>query len=197
MRSEAKKNKIRQATYQDILMLPEHVTGQLIAGELITSPRPRISHAHTASGIGIKIGGAFQNGSSENPGGWWILFEPELHLGEDVLVPDIAGWRKDIMPALPDEAYFTVAPNWVCEVLSKTTAGIDRIKKLPIYAREKVDYVWLVDPYNQTLEVYSRQDKQWLLTNSFGGEQHIRAVPFDAIEIDLGSLWLNVRSAGM
>lgn len=190
MGSEARKIDKKQATYQDIIDLPEHITGQLIAGELITSPRPRVSHAHTSSNLGIEIGGQFRRSSNGSPGGWWFLDEPELHFGDDVLVPDMAGWKKEKMPVLPNEAYITVAPNWVCEVLSKSTARIDRIKKLPVYAREKVDHVWLVDPENQTLEVYARQNEQWLLLGSYGGDARVRAVPFDAIELDLSSIWL-------
>ena len=109
----------------------------------------------------------------------------------DILVPDLAGWKRDLVPNLPtSNAYFEIAPNWVCEVLSPSTAGIDRVKKLPIYAREKVNHVWLIEPVAKTLEVYLRNNVQWILLNSFAGDDKIRAAPFEAIELDLGSLWL-------
>jgi Uma2 family endonuclease len=146
-------------------------------------------HARAASKLEIKIGGPFDDGQG-GPGGWWIIFEPEIHLREDILVPDIAGWRRDLVPHLPSTAYCEIAPHWVCEILSPSTAGFDRVKKLPIYAREKVDYCWLIHPVEKTLEVYCRKENQWIALIAFSGNDMIRAAPFDAIEFDLGSLWL-------
>ena len=186
MGSEAKK----LATYEDLLKVPDHLLAEIISGELITSPRPGPRHARASSVLGGKITEPFDGGNG-GPGGWWILDEPEIHLHDDILVPDLAGWRRDRVPILPtSKHYFEIAPHWVCEVLSKSTAGVDRVKKLPIYAREKVDHVWLIDPEKNTLEVYLRQEKGWFLLNTFAGDDKIRAAPFDAIEIDLGSLWL-------
>ncbi len=156
---------------------------------LLDLARPR--HARSASILGGEITGSFDIGRNNGPGGWWILFEPEIHFGSDVIVPDLSGWKKELIPILPtSKAYFEIVPNWVCEVLSKKTAGIDRVKKLPIYAKAKVDYVWLVNPDQKTLEIYLREDQKWILFSAFEGEQLIRAAPFDAIEINLGDLWL-------
>lgn len=178
------------ATYEDILKLPDNLIGEIIAGELIISPRPGPRHARASSSLGGKIVGPFDHGSS-GPGGWWILDEPEIHLNGDILVPDLAGWRKEVIPILPtNKPYFDIPPQWVCEVLSPSTAGIDRVKKLPIYAREKVDHVWLIDPIAKILEVYLRENNRWILLSSFEGSDSIRAAPFEAIEIDLGLLWL-------
>jgi Uma2 family endonuclease len=186
MSSEAKKF----ATYEDLLKVPDHLVAEIISGELITSPRPGPKHVRASSSLGVEIAGPFDKGKG-GPGGWWILDEPEIHLQSDILVPDLAGWRRDLVPNLPtSKAYFELAPNWVCEVLSPSTAGIDRVKKLPIYAREKVDHVWLIEPVAKTLEVYLRNNVQWILLNSFAGDDKIRAAPFEAIEMDLGSLWL-------
>ena len=186
MSSEVKKF----ATYEDLIKVPDHLIAEIIAGELITSPRPGPRHVHAASSLGGDIVNPFQKGRG-GPGGWWILDEPEIHLQGDILVPDLAGWRKEIVPVLPvSKHYFEIAPQWVCEVLSPSTAGIDRVKKLPIYAREKVDYVWLIEPVAKTLEIYQRSESRWFLLNTFTGDDRIRAAPFDAIEIDLGSLWL-------
>ena len=187
MGTEAKKF----ATYNDILVLPEHLIGEIINGELIVMPRPGPRHARSSSILGEEIIGPFDRGRGNGPGGWWILFEPEIHLDSNVIVPDLAGWKRELVPNLPtSKAYFDIAPNWVCEILSKKTASVDRVKKLPIYANTKVDHVWLVNPDQKTLEVYLREDQKWVLFNSFGGDELIRAVPFDAIEINLKDLWL-------
>lgn len=183
---EAKK----YAVYGDLLALPDHLVGEIIAGELITSPRPGPRHARASSALGGEITGPFDKGQG-GPGGWWILDEPEIHLTQDILVPDLAGWKRERMPNIPvEKAYFDKAPNWVCEVLSNRTAGLDRVKKLPIYAREKIDHVWLIDPDKKTLEVYARDEGKWFLLNSYAGNERVRAAPFDSVEIDLGVLWL-------
>src|SRR3954468_4688276 len=132
----------RPATYEDLCALPDHVIGELIAGELIASPRPSIPHSRASSVLSDDLGGPFDRGRG-GPGGWWILFEPELHLGADVLVPDLAGWRRERMPVLRNVAYFELAPDWVCEVVSPSTARVDRVRKVPIYAREGVSHLWL------------------------------------------------------
>jgi Uma2 family endonuclease len=186
MSSEAKKF----ATYEDLLKVPDHLVAEIIAGELITSPRPGPKHARAATKLTGKISEPFDGGIG-GPGGWWILMEPEIHLGSDILVPDLAGWKRDIVPTIPtSKNYFEIAPQWVCEVLSPSTAGIDRVKKLPIYAREKVEYVWLIDPVMKSLDVFQRSESRWILLSSFVGNDKVRAMPFDAIEMDLGSLWV-------
>lgn len=177
------------ATYQDILDLPEDVKGELISGELVVSPRPKIQHARASSSLGGLLNGPFDRGAG-GPGGWWILDEPELHLGSDILVPDLAGWRRSVVPVLPNESFLTVAPQWICEVLSEKTAGVDRVKKLPIYAREKVEFAWLIDPSARTLEVYQQQGTGWFLLKSFTGNTTIRAEPFEAVDLNLGELWM-------
>ena len=177
------------ATYNDILVLPEHLIGEIINGELFASPRPGPRHTRSAS----KLGGVIDrfDRSGDGLGGWWILDEPEIHLSTNVIVPDLAGWRRELVPHLPTtKAYFEIVPQWVCEVLSRKTAVLDRIKKMPIYAQAKVDHLWLVDPEQKTLEVYLREDQRWVLLNSFSGDEIIRAEPFDVIEINLGDLWL-------
>ncbi len=179
------------ATYSDLLAVPDTLVAEIIAGELITSPRPSMRHARASSTLGMRVGGPFDQGTG-GPGGWWIVDEPEIHLQGDILVPDLAGWRKDLVPHLPTKtAYCEITPQWVCEILSPSTARLDRIQKLPIYLREKVDFVWLIDPVLKTLEVFQRDENRWLLMNSYVGHDLIRAAPFDAVEIDLGALWLD------
>lgn len=178
----------RSATYQDIVDLPEHLVGEIIAGELYTQPRPAPRHARASSVVGGKLTGPFDEGDG-GPGGWWILDEPELHLGPHILVPDLAGWRRERMPRLPDTAWFELAPDWACEVLSPGTARKDRVKKMPIYAGTGVGHLWLLDPDQRTLEVYENAVGHWLLLGIFENEDEVAAVPFDAIAFNLGGLW--------
>jgi Uma2 family endonuclease len=139
--------------------------------------------------IGMKFGDPFQYGRG-GPGGWWIMDEPELHLGPHILVPELAGWRRERMPILPDEAYFSLAPDWVCEVLSPGTARIDRAVKMPLYAAQGVNWLWLLDPDIRTLEVYSLSDGHWLLEDTWKDDDQVRAAPFAEVVLHLDDLWV-------
>jgi len=178
----------RLATYDDVVSAPRHVVAELVQGVLHTHPRPRLKHAAAASALGEELGPPFRRGRG-GPGGWVLLDEPELHLGEDVLVPDLAGWRRERMPELPDAPYATLAPDWICEVLSKSTEAFDRATKLPIYGHERVRHVWLVDPEVKTLEVFRLETEHYLLVATHSGDAGVRAEPFEAIELELGLLW--------
>ena len=182
----------RRATYEDLCKVPDNLVAEILDGELFTSPRPASPHARATSILGVDILGAFDRplGDPGGPGGWWLLFEPELHLGDDVLVPDIAGWRREVMPVLPNVAAFRQAPQWVLEVISPSTGRIDRIRKLPIYAREGVTHAWLVDPLARTLEVYRLTEGRWLLAATHEGDEIVRAEPFEAVELSLSRWWL-------
>ena len=179
---------LKSATYQDIIDLPENQVGEIIAGELFAQPRPAPRHARASSLLGGKLTGPYDEGYG-GPGGWWILDEPELHLGPHILVPDLAGWRRERLPTLPDMAWFELAPDWVCEVLSPGTAGKDRAKKMPRYALEGVPHIWLVDPDARTLEVYENTNGRWLLLGVYENDDAISVVPFEAISFKLGVLW--------
>jgi len=177
------------ATYEDLLAVPEHLIAEIIHGQLHTSPRPAPRQARAASSLGAKITNPYDFGDN-GPGGWIILDEPELHLSADVLVPDLAGWRRERMPALPDTAWFELAPDWVCEILSPSTARTDRVLKMPVYAREGVSHLWLVDPDLKTLEVYALDEQaRWALGAALKDDDPVSQPPFDAITFDLGSLW--------
>lgn len=183
-------------TYEDILAAPEHVVAEIVDGELTMMPRPAPQHAVAASNLHGDLNAMFTSRRRGGPGGWWILIEPELHLedsdagrGLQVTVPDLAGWCRERMAALPTEAFFTLAPDWVCEVVSPSTARLDRVKKLPHYARAGVAHAWVLDPLNRTLEVYRREGSRWMLASAFGGDDKVRAEPFEAVEIDLAFLW--------
>ncbi|WP_043406452.1 Uma2 family endonuclease [Archangium violaceum] len=182
----------KPATYQDLCALPETVVGELVAGELVASPRPANRHAGATTTLVGELSGPFQWGRG-GPGGWWIFHEPELHLGSDILVPDLAGWRRTRMPVYPDEPFFTLAPDWVCEALSPSTASFDRVKKMPVYMREQVGHVWLIEPVNRTLEVFRREHDRWVLAGNYAGDQLIRAEPFEAMELSLEMLWYPSR----
>jgi len=180
-----------RATYEDVLRAPEQVVAEIIDGELILSPRPGGPHSAAASILGGLLIGPFGLGRG-GPGGWILLDEPELHLGDDILVPDVAGWRRERLPAVPDAPYFTLAPDWICEVLSERTARTDRADKLTIYARQSVAHAWLVDPRQRTLEVFRQERGRWVLLGVHRDEAVVRVEPFDAIELELGLLWANV-----
>ncbi len=178
----------KPATYEDIVELPEWKVGEIVDGDLYVSPRPAPRHSLAESGVGAMLSGPFQHGVG-GPGGWWILDEPELHLGGDVLVPDLAGWRRERMPSLPEIAYFELAPDWLCEVLSPSTEQLDRTKKLKRYAAAGVANVWLVNPALRSLEVLRLVDGKWLLVATHAGDERVRAEPFEAAEVDLLLLW--------
>lgn len=178
----------RPATYQDLVDAPDLLVAEIVDGELWTSPRPAPRHADASSELGARLRVAFDNGP---PGreGWRILFEPELHLGDHTLVPDLAGWRRERLPRLPDTAFFAVSPDWVCEVLSPSTALLDRAKKLRVYAAHGVQHAWLVDPILRTLEVLRLDGVHWTLLDTHVGSVTVRAEPFEAVELELGRLW--------
>jgi Uma2 family endonuclease len=179
----------KPATPADLEALPEHVVGEIIDGELVVTPRPASPHAYATSNLSYELMGPFSRGR-EGPGGWWILIEPELSIGADVLVADLAAWRHSRMPVVPQTPRFALPPDWVCEVLSPATARIDRAVKLRIYAAHGMDHAWLVDPIIKTLEVLRREDRRWLVVDTFQGEQLVRAEPFEELALDLRALWL-------
>jgi len=178
----------RPATYRDLEALPPNMVGEIVYGVLYANPRPALPHAAAASALGEELGPPFKRGKG-GPGGWVILFEPELHLGEDVIVPDLAGWRRERMPEMPATAFATLAPDWACEVLSPSTSKLDRGAKLPVYAREQVGHVWLVDPMEQYLEVLRLDGESYRIVATHVADAKVRAQPFDALELDLTVLW--------
>lgn len=168
--------------------MPDHLVAEILDGELYATPRPAPRHADASSGLLGALRGPFDRGRN-GPGGWRILFEPELHLASDVVVPDLAGWRRERLAVLPEEAYFSLPPDWICEVLSASTAAMDRVKKLAVYAREGVQHAWLVDPIARTLEVLHLESSRWTILSTWSGLVTVRAQPFDAMDLDLSLLW--------
>ena len=184
----------KPATYDDLLKLPDDKIGEIVDGELYASPRPAGRHASCAFTLSSEIGPPFQ-GKRGGPGGWLFLFEPELHLADDKLVADLAGWRRDRLPCVPDAPVLTLAPDWVCEILSPSTERLDRVRKLPAYARHGVGHAWLINPSTRTLEVYRREGGSWVLAGTHADDAIVRAEPFGAIEQDLLRVWGEERPA--
>jgi Uma2 family endonuclease len=184
----------RRATYEDVLNAPEHKVAEIIDGVLYLSPRPAFEHGIATTALAAELYQPFSNGRG-GPGGWWIVIEPELHFGDDVLVPDIAAWRHSRLPNVSDLKFATVAPDWLCETLSPSTATLDRTKKLRVYAREQVPHVWLVDARRRTVEVFTLRGPSLVTQATYGAHDRVRAEPFDAIEIDLELLWARQPSS--
>lgn len=178
----------RQVSYQDLKAVPAHLVAEIIDGELVAMPRPSSRHALAASALMFRVGPSYHDGTG-GPGGWWILDEPELHLGSHVIVPDLAGWRRDRLPGFPDVPFFKLAPDWACEVVSPSTERFDRGKKLRIYARARVPWVWLLSPLARTLEVLRLERGAYRITAVHSGEVTARVEPFPALKLDLPALW--------
>ncbi len=177
-----------KATYQDVLDAPPHQIAEIVGGSLHTHPRPSMPHAWASSVMGGELISPFGRGRG-GPGGWWIVFEPELHLSDDILVPDLAGWRRETLPEYPLGAYCAVAPDWACEVLSPSTRRLDVTGKRATYAREGVSHLWLVDPDARTLEAFELRGGEWVLIAALKDNDPVSVPPFDAISFPLGALW--------
>lgn len=178
----------KHATYADLAALPAGMVGEILFGSLEAQPRPAPRHSVTSLELGTELNGPFRRGIG-GPGGWLFASEPELHLGADVLVPDLAGWRRERLPSLPETAWFESAPDWICEVISPSTARLDRGPKREIYAREGVGHLWLLDPIERYLEVFALAGVSWLLASTHFSGDEVRAAPFDAIAFPLDNLF--------
>jgi Uma2 family endonuclease len=178
----------RPATYQDVLDAPPDMVAELIGGTLHLHPRPAPRHARAGSRLGVVIGGPFDLDSG-GPGGWVILYEPELHFASEVLVPDWAGWRRERMPRLPQTAWFETVPDWVCEILSPGTRRLDLTEKRDLYAGAGVRHLWLIDPDARTLEAFEAREGSWLLVGALKEDDEVRMPPFEAGAFPLSALW--------
>jgi Uma2 family endonuclease len=179
-----------RATYDDLFSIPENMTGEIIDGELLVTPRPSRKHGLAATALGGRLTPPYYFGEGGGPGGWVLIIEPELGLGEHILVPDLAGWKKERFPVAEETNWISVAPNWICEVLSPSTIRVDKIKKMSIYAEHGVPHLWLLDPNAKTLDVYRLESGKWVVAGFYVEDDKVRAEPFQAAEIDLQSLWL-------
>ena len=178
----------QRATYQDVLDAPPHQVAEIVDGVLYATPRPAMPHALASSLLGSQLIVPFHLGRG-GPGGWWIVVEPELHLGDDILVPNLVGWRRTRMPTYPETAYSALAPDWVCEILSPSTRRLDLEAKRPVYAREGIRHLWLVDPAERTLEAFELTAGDWSRIATAADEEPVRIAPFEAASFNLGDLW--------
>jgi Uma2 family endonuclease len=178
----------RPATYQDVLDAPENMVAELVRGSLHLHPRPASLHALAKTALGTRLLSPFQK-ERGGPGGWWVILEPELHLGEDVLVPDLAGWRRERMPEFPDAPWFGLAPDWVCEVPSPATRRLDLTAKRDIYGAAGIGHLWFVDPVARTLEAFERREEAWTLIAALKDDDEVQVAPFDAVAFSLAALW--------
>ncbi|MGC9193926.1 MAG: Uma2 family endonuclease [Syntrophobacteraceae bacterium] len=183
----------KKATYEDLYGIPENMTGEIVDGEMIVHPRPSRKHIFAASRLDKKLGAPYEFGEGGGPGGWIILVEPEIQLGEHTLVPDLAGWRKERFPVEEETNSISVAPDWICEILSPSTYRLDKIIKMPIYATCGVGFFWLIDPINRTLDAYRLESGKWVASGSFYEDDKVRAEPFQEVEFNLGDLWLTLQ----
>jgi Uma2 family endonuclease len=176
--------------YEKLEALPEELTAEIIDGQLYTEPHPAPRHSIAASNLGAELVGPYSRGRG-GPGGWWIIDEPELHFVHktQVVVPDLAGWRRERVPVLPDGPFFATAPDWICEVLSPSTRSKDREIKMPLYARYGVPHVWLIDPQSHTLETYELRGAEFAHMGTFGEDATPAAAPFEAAAFRIGDLW--------
>jgi Uma2 family endonuclease len=179
---------VKKATYEDVLNAPENKVAEILDGELVLSPRPALPHAAAQAAIHGKLWSHFDDGM-RGPEGWVFLTEPELHFGAAIVVPDVASWRRERLPGIPDRPWLDLAPDWVCEVLSPSAERFDRGRKLRIYADAGVGHAWLVNPVQRTLEVLRLKDGSWTIVGVCSGSDVVRIKPFEAIELELRRLW--------
>ena len=178
----------KKATYADVLAAPEHMVAEVLDGELFLFPRPSMQHGLAATSLAGALHNPFRLGRG-GPGGWLIVIEPELHLHDDIVVPDVAGWRVERMARMPVEPYTTVAPDWVCEVMSPSTRRIDRLRKRPLYAKHGVAHLWMIDPIDRSFESFHLYRERWQVGVDAGDDDRVRAEPFESFELELGLLW--------
>lgn len=179
----------RTVTYADLEAVPPHLVAEIVYGNLVTHPRPATPHIFSATSLSEELVGPYQKGRGGGPGGWIFGEEPELHLGPHVVVPDLAGWRRERLSHLPATPFIELAPDWVCELLSPSTLAHDRGAKRRIYGAYDVSYLWFLDPVIRLLEVFELRDKQWVLVDTFAEDANVCAPPFEAITFPLAALW--------
>lgn len=178
----------RRATFEDDEDVSINCVGELIGDTLFSNSRPLPAQARAISRLAALLGTPFDLGEG-GPGGWVILVEPELHLGDDVFVANLAGWRRERMPEMPKTEIYTVVPDWICEVLSPATVELNRDTKRACYAREGVGHLWFVDPFRQSLEAYQLEDRIWTLRGTWRADDFVQAEPFTALTLRLTPLW--------
>jgi Uma2 family endonuclease len=176
------------ATWEDIAGMPEGARVEILGGAIVTAPSPLPRHSFLQVGLSHYLGGPFA--LDEEPGGWWILAEPDVELGpHDVVEPDLAGWRRERVPGFPDDRPIRIVPDWICEILSPSNARADLIRKADLYRRTGVPYYWIADPDERLLQALRLHEDGWLLLGTWGEGDRARIVPFEAVELEIGRLF--------
>lgn len=178
----------KRCTLADLDALPEGTKAHLLNGTLVVPPRPSVPHQEAESALGAELRPPFQRGK-DGPGGWLILVEPEIRIDGQSLAPDLGGWRRERLASLPRAPHIAISPDWVCEILSPSTARFDRGDKLDAYASWSVSHAWLVDPEAFTLEAYRLERGRWVRLGTWSESARVRVEPFDSYELDLSLLW--------
>jgi Uma2 family endonuclease len=179
----------RPATWEDLLKTPDDgLTYEIIGGQLEAMPRPLPRHNRAQARLSADLSGPFDLGKG-GPGGWWILIEPDVRLAiDEIVAPDVAGWRRDRMPELAETRPIDIVPDWICEVLSPNDAGRDRVRKADLYLRSGVPHYWILDPEQRTLEAFTARDGAWVRAGAWTDDDRPRIPPFEAVELDVGGL---------
>lgn len=180
------------ATYGDLLHLPEDVRAEILGGAIVTTPAPLPKHSQAQGALRRFLGGPFHDDDGfGGPGGWWIFQEVDIQLGtHDVVRPDLAGWRRHRLPDPGNVRPIEVPPDWVCEVLSPSTAARDRVTKSQLYNAHGVGHYWIVDVESRTIEAFELNAGRWLLSGTFGENDAARIPPFEEVELQVGRLFL-------
>jgi Uma2 family endonuclease len=186
----------RLATYADLLVLPGDERGEVIGGEIVVQPSPTPAHQSTIAEIYAELRNPFQRGRG-GPGGWWLIPDVDVEFGvHDILRPDISGWRRDRVPGFPAERPVRHRPDWLCEGLSPRTALHDQGDKRAIYQSAGVPWYWLVDPLNRTLSVLRLVPDGYVVDQVAGDQGIVALPPFEAVTIDLASVFPPASGSG-
>lgn len=180
------------ATVADLMAIPaDERFHEILAGELVRKATPSGEHGDAQSALAVRIKGPFQRRpGGKLPGGWWIYTEVEVELAPNhVYRPDVVGWRRERVPERPTGTPITLRPDWICEVLSPSNPGTDRVTKLNHYHRFEVPHYWIVDPMEESLSVFRWTPDGYLLVLAADREARVRAEPFEAVEISVGALF--------
>jgi Uma2 family endonuclease len=181
------------ATAADLLALPDGGRfHEVVAGDLIEKAAPSGEHGTTQAAVAGSLFGSFSRPPGGNvPGGWWFATEVEIEFeAHEIYRPDVAGWRRERSPQRPTGTPIRLRPDWICEILSPSTARNDQVTKLETYRRCGVPHYWIADPVQRTLLVYRLTPDGYLLALAAEGDGgRVRAEPFEAIEIGVGVLF--------
>jgi Uma2 family endonuclease len=163
--------------HEELRTLPHYLVGEALEGVIYVSSPPIARRKRLTTLLG------------RAPKGWWWTPEPRLLLEEDLLVPDLAGWKAGRPATQAPGAFIDRVPEWICEVLTPATARLDLGTKLPRYARAGIQHAWVVNPVHRALEVFRQEQGRWILKQAFAGEERVRAEPFESLDFPLTPFW--------